>query len=419
MDLQAALALVDTGWIVTATALVFIMQAGFAMLEGGLVRSKNTVNVVMKNYIDMCFGAIAFWLIGYGLMYGVNTTGWFGASEFAPSAMDDRGYAELLFQMVFAATAATIVSGALAERIRYWPYVAVAVLISTFVYPLFGAWAWNEGGWLKQLGFIDFAGATVVHSIGGWVALAGIIVLGPRLGRFPRNNRRQKSRRMADLSSPDLPGHNLPMVALGVFLLWFGFFGFNGGSMLVSEGGIGRIVLNTHLSGAAGVAGAIITMIVLRRPVFMTISLNGGLAGLVAICAGANAMNPEWAVATGFIAGVLMVYATQVLALLKLDDAVGAVPVHGVAGAWGTIAIGLFHKDAMFDLTQVGVQLMGVAMAFAWAFLAGACLFMLVNLVARLRATTSHEQRGLDYSEHAEIGYPEFQQDLMHAATEA
>jgi len=409
----------NTVWIVTAAALVFFMQAGFAMLESGMVRSKNAVNVLMKNYIDMCFGALAFWLIGYGLMFGANPTGWFGTDHFVLHQVADGEYTFLLFHMMFAATTATIVSGALAERIRYWAYVVSATVISSFIYAVYGSWVWANvdgvsQGWLSQLGFIDFAGSVVVHSIGGWCALAGVIVLGPRLGRFGREGGSADGKTV----TRDLPGHNLPLVALGGMILWLGWFGFNGGSTLEASASIGAIILNTHLAGAAGVIGAIAGLTLTRQPIYMTVTINGGLAGLVASCAGADAMEPAFAAVTGFIGGGLMVLGMQLLNQLRLDDPLGAIAVHGFAGVWGALAVALFVRGDYPIFQQLGIQALGAAAAFAWAFATAWVLFKLLDQVLNLRVNSMEERRGLDYVEHYEIGYPEFQQDLLHQGKE-
>ncbi len=411
----------NTIWVVFAASLVFFMQAGFAMLESGMVRSKNSVNVIMKNYIDMAFCALAFWAIGYGLMFGTNPTGFFGTDHFILHNTDSWNYTLLLFQIMFAATAATIVSGALAERIRYWPYIISAILISSFIYPLFGSWAWggnndnNTIGWLKALGFIDFAGSSVVHAIGGWCALAGVIVLKPRLGRFDKMRHRAGQTNSPPNKQHSIPGHNLPMVALGGFILWFGWFGFNGGSTLEANASIGKIILNTHLSGAAGVFGAMLTLLITRKPLLLTKAINGGLGGLVAICAGCAYMEPPFAILTGSIAGIITVFGSRLLEKLRLDDAVDAVSVHAFAGTWGTLAIGLFHSEQLFNNKQLAVQTLGAGIACLWAFSTAWLMFTLLSFLIRLRVKTSDERKGLDYAEHFETAYPEFQQDLLHS----
>lgn len=412
---------INNVWIILCGIIVFFMQAGFAMLESGLVRSKNAVNVIMKNYIDMSLGSLGFWFVGFGIMFGANTTGWFGTSLFMPNNVSGETFSFLFFQMMFAATAATIVSGALAERIRYWPYIFAAALIASFIYPVFGSWVWGSfdgqtSGWLKQLGYLDFAGSSVVHALGGWCALAGIIVLGPRVGRFPQNKQGQPS--FASQSSFNIPGHNLPMAALGAFILWFGFFAFNAGSTLEANNSIGRIVLNTHLSGISGVISVILLLYISDKQILAGPLINGGLGGLVAICAGANAMTPGFAIVTGLVAGLVVFKGTELLEALKLDDPVGAVPVHAFAGTWGIVAIGLFQEGNLFNLNQIAVQSVGIAMVFVWAFPTAWLVFKGIGIFTNLRVSVAEERRGLDYSEHAELGYPEFQDELLHQGKE-
>ena len=396
----------DLVWVMASAALVMLMQAGFALLEGGMTRSKNSVNVLMKNYTDMAFGSIAFFVVGYGLMFGDNPTGFIGLSHFFPNSLSGGDYGFLIFQLMFAATAATIVSGACAERTKYWGYIIFSLIITGLIYPIFGSWAWGShydgSGWLSALGFIDFAGSTVVHSVGGWAALAAIIVIGPRTGRFGR-----------DGSVRSIPGHSLMMVALGGFILWFGWFGFNGGSIINVEANLGLIMLNTQLAACAGVVGAIAWLRITGRGVLLTASINGGLGGLVGITAGCASMDPVFALLTGLAAGVISVLASDLLLRLKLDDVVGAVAVHGVCGAWGTLAAGLFKQGQLFDPRIVGVQLAGIAACFVWTFGVSYLLFRLIAMTVGLRASTMHEQRGLDISEHEEISYPEFEEGLI------
>ncbi len=400
----------DTVWLTAAAALVFFMQAGFALLESGMSRAKNSVNVIMKNYTDMCFGSIAFWLVGYGLMFGANPTGWLGTDGFMFSSGEAMDYSLLFFQTMFAATAATIVGGAMAERTRYPAYIVASIVIMALIYPVYGSWVWGSAfdgeGWLAALGFIDFAGSTVVHSIGGWCALAGVLVLGPRLGRYG-----------ADGSLRDIAGHSLPLLALGGFILWLGWFGFNGGSTLAAEASIGGIVLNTHLAAAAGCVSAILTQVVWRQPVLVTHTVNGSIGGLVAITAGAASMAPEWALVTGAIGGFVVVLGTWLLNALRVDDVVGAVPVHGFCGVWGTLAAGLFLIDNPFSLSVFMVQLLGVIAAFMWAFPVALLVFWLISVTMGLRTDSLSEQRGLDYSEHYETGYPDFRGIQLHGGT--
>ncbi|MCB5184606.1 ammonium transporter [Methylobacillus gramineus] len=393
----------DTVWVAISGALVFMMQAGFAMLESGMARAKNAVNVMMKNYMDLAVGALLFWLVGYGLMFGSNPSGWIGMDHFALAYADDWSASMLFFQVMFAATAATIVSGAMAERTSFVAYLLGACGIMAVIYPVFGSWAWNEHGWLKQMGFIDFAGSTVVHSVGGWCALAGIMILGPRLGRFGSKGEVHM-----------IPGHNLSLVAMGGFLLWFGWFGFNGGSTLAAGTEIGPILLNTHMAGAAGAVGALLTAWVTRQPVLMAYVVNGSLGGLVSITAGCASMDLPYAILTGLVGGIVTMFGTWMLEKLRLDDVVGAVAVHGFSGVWGTIAAGLFLKGNMFDLNQVMVQLIGVGIAFVWVLMSALLMYTLLARSIGLRVSTMHEQRGLDITEHGEVGYPEFNRDAAY-----
>ncbi|MBM7061659.1 ammonium transporter [Pseudomonas sp. UL073] len=393
----------NTAWVVLASALVFFMQAGFALLESGMSRAKNAVNVMMKNYMDGCVGSVAFWVVGFGLMFGSNLTGWFGMSHFAPHQGAPWDFTFLLFQMMFAATAATIASGAMAERTRYAGYLVGAVLISGFIYPVFGSWAWGGAyggqGWLAKQGFVDFAGSTVVHSVGAWCALAGVLVLGPRMGRFG-----------VDGSTRAIPGHNLSLVTLGGFVLWLGWFGFNAGSTLGVTENLGLIALNTHLAAVCGALGAVLALRSSARPVLLTSTINGSLGGLVGVTAGCASMLPGFAMLTGLIAGCLVVFGSQLLERLRIDDVVGAVPVHGLCGVWGTLAAGLFFTGDLFNPARVGVQALGIGAAFAWAFPMALIMYWIVAKTIGLRTSTLDEQRGLDYAEHAEEGYPEFNQ---------
>ena len=396
----------DSVWVIWGGILVFFMQAGFALVESGSVRSKNTVNVLMKNYMDACLGGLVFWLVGFGLMFGVNSTGWFGLSHFAPNDLDDWNWNLLFFQMMFAATATTIASGAMAERIHFVAYVVSAAVVSGFIYPIFGSWAWgglfNGDGWLKQLGFIDFAGSTVVHSMGGWVAFAGIVVLGPRLGRFGKNGQ-----------SHYLAGHNLPLVALGGFILWLAWFGFNAGSTINANVSIGRIALNTHLAACASAVAYMIYALLRGKAILIKTTINASLGGLVAITAGCASMTPIYAVITGACAGLVVSIMPYFMEKLRLDDVVDAVTVHGFCGAWGTMAAGLFLENNMFNSDILIVQALGVVSAFAWGFGVAFIVFKILNVVlGGLRVEKQHEQRGLDYTEHAELSYPEFQKDV-------
>lgn len=399
IDPQIAL---NSVWVVLAGVLVFFMQAGFALVEGGMARSKNTVNVIMKNYMDACVGGVIFWAVGYGLMFGYNPTGWFGSSHFAPEGLGSWDWTFMFFQMMFAATTTTIASGAMAERIHFGAYLFGACLITGFIYPVFGSWAWGSAhggnGWLKDMGFIDFAGSTVVHSVGGWCALAGIIVLGPRLGRFS-----------PDGKARGIPGHNLTLVALGGFILWFAWFGFNAGSTLVANADIGKIALNTHLAACAAAVSSMILSSLFRQPILLTGTVNASLGGLVAITAGCATMDPHYALITGAVAGFVTLVGPMLINGMRLDDVVDAISVHGFCGAWGTMAAGIFFAGDLYNADRIAVQAIGVGAAFVWAFGVSLLGYFLIDKIIGMRASPQHEQRGLDYTEHAEIGYPEFQ----------
>jgi Amt family ammonium transporter len=393
-------------WTLIAAFLVFFMQAGFAMVETGFTRAKNAVNIMMKNLMDFSMGSIAYWAVGFGIMFGASATGWFGTngfffSDFATD-QDPWLFAFWMFQVVFAATAATIVSGAMAERTKFVSYLVYSAVISGLIYPIFGSWAWGSlfhgGGWLEKLGFIDFAGSTVVHSIGGWAALAGALVLGPRIGKYG-----------PDGKAKAIPGHNIPLAALGVFILWFGWFGFNPGSTTAATTDIAKIAVNTNLAAAAGTIGALMIAWIMFRKPDASMTLNGSLAGLVAITAGCNNVTPTSAVILGFIAGIIVVLSVVFIdKVLKVDDPVGAVSVHGVCGAWGTLAAGLFNADGV-TMQIIGVQALGIAVAFAWSFTACFILFKVIKATVGLRVSAEEEMDGLDMEEHGNMAYPDFQ----------
>jgi Amt family ammonium transporter len=389
-------------WVLLAAILVFFMQAGFSLVETGLTRSKNAVNIIMKNVMDCAAGALVFFAVGFGLMFG-SSNGWIGTDGFFLSGIEGQDeawtYAFWLFQAVFAATAATIVSGAVAERTKFTGYLIFSVIITGLLYPVFGSWAWgglfNGSGWLEGLGFIDFAGSTVVHSVGGWAALAGALVVGPRVGKYA-----------ADGTPRHLAGHSLPLAALGVFILWMGWFGFNAGSTTVGDPSIALIAMNTFLSAAAGAVLAMATTWLRSGKPDAPMTLNGVLGGLVGITAGCANLAPGFAILTGAVAGVLIVYASTWLERF-VDDPVGAIAVHGVCGAWGTLAAGLFDS-AGFSLATVGVQLVGIAAAFLWVFPLAYGLFTAIDRVVGLRVEAHPEALGLDLHEHATQAYPEF-----------
>ncbi len=405
---KAAIDLVQTHanylWTLVSAALVFFMQAGFAMVETGFTRAKNAVNIMMKNLMDFSLGSIVFWAVGFGLMFGATTTGWFGTTGFFLSDYKPDGdpwvLAFWMFQVVFAATAATIVSGAMAERTKFVGYLIYSVAISAVIYPIFGSWAWgglfNGGGWLEKLGFIDFAGSTVVHSVGGWCALAGAIVLGPRLGKYTK-----------DGGIRPILGHNMPIAALGVFILWLGWFGFNPGSTTTADKSIAMIFVNTNLSAAAGAITAMIASWIRFGKPEVGMSLNGVLAGLVGITAGCANVSPASSILIGAIAGVLVFLAVLFFDKIRIDDPVGAISVHGVCGAWGTLAAGLFNS-AGFSTKIVGVQLLGIGTCFVWTFSTAMVLFLIIHKTIGLRVTAEEEIEGLDACEHGGNAYPDF-----------
>jgi Amt family ammonium transporter len=399
---------IDTLWILIAAVLVMLMQAGFAMVESGFTRSKNSINILMKNLMDFSLGAILFWVVGYTLMFGTDLGGFIGIPDFFYDSQEVNGIpdlASLIFQTVFAATAATIVSGAVAERTKFSSYIIFTIVITTIIYPISGHWIWG-GGWLSSLStpFHDFAGSTVVHSVGAWVGLAGAIVIGPRLGKYKK-----------DGSADAIPGHNLTIGALGVFILWFGWFGFNGGSQLAISGAensiaVSKIFVNTNLAAAAGAMAALtVSWIQFKKP-GLSLTLNGALAGLVAITAGCDIVTPAGAVAMGLIAGVVLVYGVEIIdKKLKIDDPVGAVSVHGINGALGTIMVGLFATDGGLlyggGSSLLVSQIIGVAAVGVWAFGAGYVLFFVLKKTISVRVTPEQESKGLDISEHGESAY--------------
>ncbi len=390
--------LINTTWLLITAALVMLMQAGFCCLESGLARSKNSINVAIKNLFDFCIASLAFWAFGYALMFGVSWHGLFGTTDFAPEKnFGSWALAFLFFQLVFCGTSTTIVSGAVAERMRFVAYLVVSLLLSGIIYPIFGHWAWggaNLGtttGWLAASGFIDFAGSTVVHSVGGWVSLAAVLVLGPRIGRF-------------DPTKPAMQPCNLPMTALGVFLLWFGWFGFNGGSTLAMNSSVPLILVNTNLAAAAGGASALaVAWFVTKKP-DVVLTMNGMLAGLVGITANCHIVSPASAVLIGIVAGIISTRGCWLLEKLKIDDVVGAVPVHCFCGVWGTIAVAFFGDVAAFGgrtrLEQLLVQTIGVTACAAWAFGMGYLMLRALNWAMPMRVTPEQEMQGLNVAEH-------------------
>ncbi len=409
-------------WTLIAAILVMFMQPGFALVEMGFTRAKNAGNIMMKNLLDFSAGVPVFFLIGFGIMFGQDIAGVIGSSGFALSGTDpttDAGQWDLtflFFQSVFAATAATIISGGIAERTKFPAYIIVSVAVTALIYPISGHWAWASlwggeelgTGWLEAMGFIDFAGSTVVHSVGGWMALAGALVVGPRLGKYG-----------PDGKAKAIPGHNIPMAGLGVFILWFGWFGFNPGSTTTADGTIGYIAVNTSLAACTGALGAMILTWIKHGKPDTSMSLNGALAGLVGITAGCYEVAPLGAMAIGFLSGLLVIISIEFIdQVLKIDDPVGASSVHGVCGVFGTIAVGLFAAPNYGDATGLlyggGIdvlttQVIGAAAVFAWAFGAGLALFYILKVTMGVRVSQEEELKGLDITEHGMESYNGFQ----------
>ncbi len=392
----------NTMWVLVAAALVFLMQAGFMCLEAGISEAKHSINVAIKNMTDFVIAVCGFWLVGFGLMFGLTESGWFGTSDFMISIQKPWDSAFFVFQAVFVGTAATITSGAIAGRTRFSAYVILSLIVSILVYPVAGHWSWGgglhgeQGGWLANMGFIDFAGSTVVHSVGGWVALAALIVVGPRLGRFSPDGKPQK-----------FQPHNTILAYLGTFILFFGWFGFNGGSTLTATEDVAPIIMNTVLAACFGAmaAGALSWIFSpLQLPEGEMIS-NGLLGGLVGITAGCAAVDAGGAAAIGVISGIIIYFGTLFMErVLKLDDVVGAVPVHGFCGAWGTIAVGIFiTSDNLGDMSRlelIGVQAIGVVASFIWAFCLTYLIMRVINIFIPFRVPPEDERIGLNVSEH-------------------
>jgi Amt family ammonium transporter len=403
----------STLWVLLAAILVFFMQAGFGLLEAGLIRAKNAANVLMKNLMDFCFAALGFFMFGYAIAYGtdgliIGTQGWFMVGTESP--VDGLPIEVFwLFQAVFAGTAATIVSGAMAERMRFVAYLTYSFLLTAFLYPVVAHWVWG-GGWLANLNFYDFAGSTVVHAVGGTAALVGAWMLGPRIGRFN-----------SDGSPNVIAGHNLPLVTVGVFILWFGWYGFNAGSTLgMGEPDVvARVAMNTTLAPAAGAIAAMVTAWLMFGKPDLTVALNGTLGGLVGITAPCAVVGSGGSIAIGVAAGVLVVYGITWLNRMHVDDPVGAIPVHGLCGVWGTLAVGLFGQaslgapnDGLFyggGLGQLGTQSLGLVACLGFTAVGMWIVFKAIDAVMGLRVSRETELRGLDLDEHGIESYSGFQ----------
>ena len=415
MTIQDLSISLDTVWMLLAAMLVFFMQPGFALCEAGFTRSKNTANILFKNFVDFMFGSLLFWLVGFGFMFGSDGQGFIGMPHFGdfsfythPAGLPTEGF--LIFQTVFCATSATIVSGAMAERTKFSMYCVYSVFISLFIYPISGHWTWG-GGWLCNgeagsfmmdtfgYAFHDFAGSAIVHSVGGVLAFVGAIALGPRLGKYGKDGK-----------SRAIPGHNLMAASLGVFILWFGWFGFNPGSQLAASGEVNRVAishvfLTTNLAAAAGgIATMFTSWIKYGKPSF-SLTLNGILAGLVAITAGCDLVSPLGAVIIGFLAGVILVFSIEFIdTKLHIDDPVGASSVHGVCGIFGTLMTGLFAIDGG-GFGFFGAQCLGILCIDVWAAVAGAILFFGIKKLVGIRVDKRIEEEGLDIYEHGESCY--------------
>ncbi|MCP5464070.1 MAG: ammonium transporter [Deltaproteobacteria bacterium] len=397
---------INNTWLLVATFLVFIMHLGFACLETGLTRSKNTVNIIFKNTAIVAIGLLTYALCGFNLMYPGGEFSYFAFSGFGIASPEGAAglieyaggaytyYTDFLFQAMFAATAATIVSGAVAERVKVAPFLIFSTLYVGLVYPIVGSWKWG-GGWLDQAGFYDFAGSTLVHSVGGWAALSGAIVLGPRLGKYVQGRIRP------------ILGHNMPLATIGVFLLWMGWYGFNGGSVLSADpAAVSLVFVTTTLGAAAGLMTAMLSSWAILKKPDLSMVLNGALAGLVGITAGADTVSVNSSLIIGGVAGVLAVLAVIFFDKIKIDDPVGAISVHLVCGVWGTLAVGLFSTNPEH---QFMVQLLGVGAYGLTCFVVSLVLFLGLKFTTGVRVDHEDEYRGLDLSEHGSAAYPEFQ----------
>lgn len=403
-EISPALFTANNVWMMLAAALVFIMHLGFAMVESGLTRAKNTTNILFKNTFIICAGILTYFLCGFNLMYPGDFNGFFGFAGFGigagfeeganTPAYADGGYTywtDFLFQAMFAATAATIVSGAVAERIKLGSFMIFSAIFVAVVYPVAGSWKWG-GGFLDGMGFYDFAGSTLVHSVGGWGALIGALVLGPRLGKYAK-----------DGTLMPIPGSSMPLTTVGVFLLWLGWFGFNGGSVLSADPTLTSFTLvTTCLAAAAGGIGAMIAYTFISSKPDLSMALNGILAGLVGITAGADVINPNWAIVVGLIAGMLVVGSVVTFDKLKIDDPVGAISVHLTCGIWGTLAVGIFSTNPEHSLVT---QAIGVVAYAAFTIACAAAIFLTLKATIGLRVSEEEELEGLDLGEHGMHAY--------------
>ncbi|WP_409522582.1 ammonium transporter [Nitrincola sp. MINF-07-Sa-05] len=394
MTADAVQSNMDLLWILIATAMVLLMQGGFTALESGVTRQKNTINVATKNMVDFVVAVLAFFLLGYALMFGETMGGWFGTTGFAlKDHTEPAEYAFWVFQAAFVGTAATIVSGAIAERCKFSAYMIISVVVSALIYPVSGHWIWGDGGWLAELGFVDFAGSTVVHSLGAWVGLAGAIVLGPRMGRFNK-----------DGSSNDIPGHSLVLAVIGVLVLWFGWFGFNGGSELAANDAVPGIIVNTMLAASAGGVFCLLVSFIMHPVVNVEKLINGVIGGLVAVTAGASILEPWSAVVIGTVGGLVTYGADWLLTQMRIDDPVRVVPAHGCAGVAGTLGLALLAPidtlPAQSAMAQLGIQTIGVGAVAVWGLGLSFILFWSLKFMGILRVSPEGEQMGLNVHEH-------------------
>lgn len=399
---------VDLVWVMLAAFLVFFMHAGFAMVESGFTRAKNSLNIIMKNFLTISIAAILFYLVGYGIMFGTSLWTFIGSDGFLLSGVDDIGF--FVFQAMFVATCATIISGAVAERMKLGSYILIVIAMTAFVYPVVGHWIWQGDGWLTALEFSDFAGSTVVHLTGAVGALTVVLFLGPRKGKY------------VGKKINVIPGHNIPIGALGVFILWLGWFGFNGGSTLVADPTLVPMVVGTTLlsTAAAMLASAAYSKFRFNR-VDASLSLNGVLAGLVGITAGCAEISLGGSIIVGLISGVILVEGITFLdTKLRIDDPVGAISVHGLCGIWGTLAIGLFSTDTgLFygnSISQLGIQALGVAAVIAWTFLVVGLFTFILTRFSSIRVSEEEEISGLDFAEHGSSAYA-FKDSLLTTET--
>ena len=403
-EVESVKSFVDTLWVIDCAILVFIMQAGFMCVESGLSRHKNSINVALKNAADFGVSVVVFWLFGFGLMFGKSFNGFFGTDLFFFATDVSEYQTYFVFQAMFVATAATIISGAVAERLKFVGYLVMTVFATGIIYPIVGHWAWSSSylgeamnkGWLAAIGFVDFAGSTIVHSVGGWIALSGVLILGPRIGKYSEANKGK------------FTGSSFPLAVLGTLILWFGWFGFNGGSNGGMDEAVPLILINTFLSAAFGLlTSLIISFLVFKKPDPFYVIL-GPLAGLVSITAACNSVNSIVAIIIGIIGTIIAIIVNELLEKKEIDDVVGAVPVHLAAGVWGTIAVGIFSNletlgTGLTRIEQIKVQIIGVVVIGAFSFISSYIFFRVLNYFYPLRVSPIHEELGLNIAEHGAV----------------